>query len=312
MAAAILTEVHRTLRIAGDDMGDNDWPKTLHPADASEKTDGTPFRPHDSAGAKQYRGFGSSGTGNSLRNGRALVQQRLGGIPRSGHFGPQAPGVAPHASVGHDSCNSLSMKALESRALSLSLSLSVLPVPLLPKPRLPANPVTSSILRSDHPGRPSARTYSLFSSLKTLLIPAMDHTDHRLINASGAYLLAARFQVPLSGRFWVPPKALANRAALAPSASLPRVSVERKPLSAPFSEGSPSVSAKPRPSRPPHASSPSSSTELSSRISCWPRASAARSASTNVLSRRTSPSPSRAYIIRSDRECRGSRQSRRS
>jgi hypothetical protein len=47
--------------------------------------------------------------------------------------------------------------------------------------------VLSSIRRSDQPSRPSASTCCLFSSLKTLLIPAMDHVLHRLVNVSNAY-----------------------------------------------------------------------------------------------------------------------------
>ena len=36
-------------------------------------------------------------------------------------------------------------------------------------------PVASSMRRSDHPSRPSARTCCRFSSLKTLTIPAQEH-----------------------------------------------------------------------------------------------------------------------------------------
>ena len=45
-------------------------------------------------------------------------------------------------------------------------------------------PVASSIRRSDQPSRPSASTCCLLSSLKTLLIPAVDHALHRLVNVS--------------------------------------------------------------------------------------------------------------------------------
>jgi hypothetical protein len=69
-------------------------------------------------------------------------------------------------------------------------------------------PVDSSIRRSDQPSRPSVTTCCLLSSLKTLAIPAQEHDSHACVNSSGAYLVAAGFQVPLSGRLWAPPGAL--------------------------------------------------------------------------------------------------------
>jgi hypothetical protein len=40
--------------------------------------------------------------------------------------------------------------------------------------------------RSGQPSRPSATTCCRFSSLKTLLIPAVDHVSDRLVNVSAA------------------------------------------------------------------------------------------------------------------------------
>src|SRR5712692_8513340 len=45
-------------------------------------------------------------------------------------------------------------------------------------------PVDSSMRRSDQPSRPNATTDCFFSSSKTLLIPAVDHVTHRLVNVS--------------------------------------------------------------------------------------------------------------------------------
>jgi len=62
-------------------------------------------------------------------------------------------------------------------------------------------PVASSIRRSDQPSRPSARTCCLFSSPKTLAIPAVDHAPPAFVNVSVRLLLVAGFQVSLNGRF---------------------------------------------------------------------------------------------------------------
>jgi len=61
-------------------------------------------------------------------------------------------------------------------------------------------PVAASILLSDHPSRPSARTCCLFSSLKTLAIPARDHSVYRLVNVSAHYIRLAGFEVSAPGR----------------------------------------------------------------------------------------------------------------
>jgi hypothetical protein len=67
-------------------------------------------------------------------------------------------------------------------------------------------PVAASIFLSDHPSRPRARTCCLFSSLKTLAIPATDHSVHRLVNVSAHYIRLAGFEVSAPGRFWVSPE----------------------------------------------------------------------------------------------------------
>jgi hypothetical protein len=70
--------------------------------------------------------------------------------------------------------------------------------------RLSTDSGACSIRRSDHPSRPSASTGCLFSSPKTLLIPAVNHV-HRLVSLS-APLRSGRFsgvrQWPVLG---VPP-----------------------------------------------------------------------------------------------------------
>src|SRR5664279_95353 len=50
-------------------------------------------------------------------------------------------------------------------------------------------PVASSIFLSDQPSRPSARTCCFFSSLKTLAIPARDHSVLRLVNVPAPYFI---------------------------------------------------------------------------------------------------------------------------
>ena len=62
-------------------------------------------------------------------------------------------------------------------------------------------PVDSSIRRSDQPSRPRASTDCFLSSLKTLLIPAVDHALHRLVNVSaptrgGRFSGVPRFEAP--------------------------------------------------------------------------------------------------------------------
>jgi hypothetical protein len=48
-------------------------------------------------------------------------------------------------------------------------------------------PVACSIRLSDQPSRPKASTCCFLSSAKTLLIPAVDHVTHRLVNVSVRY-----------------------------------------------------------------------------------------------------------------------------
>src|SRR5262245_51694735 len=64
--------------------------------------------------------------------------------------------------------------------------------------------------RSDQPSRPSARTDCFLSSPKTLLIPAVDHVIHRLVNVSAQLSVVAGFQLSISGRFWVSTEATPN------------------------------------------------------------------------------------------------------
>ena len=65
-------------------------------------------------------------------------------------------------------------------------------------------PVASSIFLSDHPSRPRARTCCLFSSLKTLAIPAADHRPAAFVNVPAPYISWPVLRCPLlAGRFWV-------------------------------------------------------------------------------------------------------------
>ena len=61
-------------------------------------------------------------------------------------------------------------------------------------------PVVCSIRRSGHPSRPNATTCSLFSVLKTLLMPTGDYSA--CCQCPGPLSLAG-FQVTTIGRFWV-------------------------------------------------------------------------------------------------------------
>ncbi len=60
--------------------------------------------------------------------------------------------------------------------------------------------------RSDQPSRPSASTDCFLSSLKTLLIPAVNHDSHRLVNVSTPYSWWPVFRCPLVAGFGCPPR----------------------------------------------------------------------------------------------------------
>ena len=65
-------------------------------------------------------------------------------------------------------------------------------------------PVVCSIRRSGHPSRPNATTCSLFSVLKTLLMPTEPVSASRRCQCPGLILCSlAGFQVTTIGRFWV-------------------------------------------------------------------------------------------------------------
>lgn len=66
--------------------------------------------------------------------------------------------------------------------------------------------MASSIRLSDQPSRPSASTCCFFSSLKTLLIPAMDHVPTAFVNVPVRYLWWPVFRCPSVAGFGRPPR----------------------------------------------------------------------------------------------------------
>ena len=67
-------------------------------------------------------------------------------------------------------------------------------------------PVACSIRLSDQPSRPKASTCCFLSSAKTLLIPAVDHVTHRLVNVPVRYSWWPVFRCPSVAGFGCPPR----------------------------------------------------------------------------------------------------------